>query len=240
MTKSRFMGKRINQPFSSERKARVAESMQGAVRAGIEPLESRTLLSTTSLLPTADSFVRNHAFRPTNYGDSPILGVKSALSGDSRTSFLKFDISNIGLGVASAKLQLTAGLQNGSNAASVTGVFPVEDTSWIEGDGQFAFRNRTDGGFDLNRHITGHGDGYDRDNDPEGELTWNNQPAAALLPVDTVTVDSELLRTYTLDLTTYVLAARALGQDTITLALKNPIATDSFTRVLSREFPGGA
>src|SRR5678815_4903623 len=66
-----------------------------AARAAVEALESRVCLS-AALLPIADTFVRNHEFRGTNFGASPVLGVKTAISGDARTAFLKFDLAVIG------------------------------------------------------------------------------------------------------------------------------------------------
>lgn len=214
------------------------ESVRLAAAAGVEALESRMLLSTT-LIPTEDTFVRNNAFRNTNYGQSPLLGVKSASSGDSRTAFLKFDLAGIDPEVAVATLRVGASLQNAESGPTVVGIFGVQDTAWVEGNGQWAFRDRTADPLDTSRRITGHGDGYDRDNRPSGEMTWNNQPASNSAPIDTVTIDSDLLRTYSFDVTTYVREALAEGKEAISLALKNPDPADDFSRVLSREFSGG-
>ncbi len=212
--------------------------MRRAARVGVEALEPRVVLSAT-LTPTADTFARNHEYRSTNFGASPVLGVKTASSGDARTAFLRFDIGDVGANVVSATLRLTASLQNPEGGPAVTGAFGVEDVDWIEGDGQWAYRDRSNGALDTTRRITGHGDGYDRDATPAGEMTWNNQPASDTVPIDTISVGTDLARTYDLDVTSYVLAARRAGERQLSLALKNPQATDFFTRILSREFPDG-
>ncbi len=215
------------------------DAVAAAASAGVvEMLESRVLLSTT-LDASADTFVRNNEFRTTNYGASPILGVKSASSGDARTGFLTFDVGAIGENVTGATLYVTASLQNPTGGPSTLGVFGVEDTDWVEGNGQWAYRDRSDAPLDTSRRITGHGNGYDRDNAPDDEMTWANQPASDNVAIDTVAVDTDLMRTYALDVTSYVVAARAAGEDQISLALKNPQPGEFFTRVLSREFPGG-
>ena len=212
--------------------------LTSAVAAAIEPLESRICLS-AALLPTGDTFVRNHEYRSTNLGASPILGVKTPSSGDARTTFLKFDLAGVGANIATATLRVTASLQNPEGGPVVTGAFGVEDTDWVEGNGQWAYRDRTSQTLDTSRRITGHGDGYDRDGLPDGEMTWNNQPASDTVPIDTIAVGSDLMRTYEFDLTGYVLAARRGGDREVSVALKNPQPTDFFTRVLSGEFPGG-
>jgi len=204
----------------------------------VEPLENRICLS-AALLPTADTFVRNHEYRTTNFGASPVLGVKTGSSGDSRTAFLNFDLAGVGSSIATATLRVTASLQNPEGSAAVTGAFGVEDTDWVEGDGQWAYRDRTSQTLDTSRRITGHGDGYDRDGTPGDEMTWNNQPASDAAPIDTISVGGDLMRTYEFDVTPYVQAARRAGDRQVSLALKNPQATDFFTRVLSGEFPGG-
>jgi len=220
-----------NQPFQSSglsatsrnRKSGSAPAARAALRraarASIESLESRTLLSAT-LTPTADAFVRDHNYTLTNFGASPLLFVKTATSGDDRTAYLKFDLTGI-TSLNNATLQLSGALESPQTPATDVGIFPVADSSWVEGDGTI-----------VNRA----GDGFDTDNSPAGEITWNNAPALAGSAIATATVSRDSFQTYSFDVTSYLQQQITAGNTIVTLALKNTQPTYyGATEFLSRE-----
>lgn len=195
--------------------------VRSAARAWVESLEGRTLLSDV-LNPVADTFVRNHVFALTDFGHAPLLMVKNANSGDSRISFLKFDLSGVS-SIGHAVLQFTAKLQNSLATPVDTGVYGVTDTSWVEGDG------------DIVNNI---GDGFDTDNVPAGEMTWNNQPIIDSTAISVQTINRDSFQTYSFDVTSYLQAEMNAGQTTVSLALQNLEASPEFVQILSRESSG--
>ena len=78
-----------------KRSARQRAAVRTAARTCVETLEGRVLLSST-VVPIADSFTRDHDYILTNFGASPLLIVKQATSGDNRIAYLKFDLSGAG------------------------------------------------------------------------------------------------------------------------------------------------
>src|SRR6185437_4537524 len=172
---------------SSARPKHGKRAVRRAAHQFVELLESRTLL-TSVISPVADTFVRDHDFALTNFGASPLLIVKQAQTGDTRVTFLKFDLSGITT-VGNAVLQLTGKLGNQLASPVNTGVFGVSDSSWVEGDGSIVNLN---------------GDGFDTDNSPGGEMTWNNQPAVSTGALATVNVNRDTYQTYQWDVSSYL------------------------------------
>jgi hypothetical protein len=108
---------------------------------------------TTIRYAQADAYVRKG--NPTsNYGNATSLMVRNENgNGNDREAYFRFDLSGLSGTVSSAKLQLTP-VSVGSGAASTT--FRIELVavdSWVEGNGG-------------------------ADNNPTGEITWNNRPPA--------------------------------------------------------------
>ncbi len=181
-----------------------ARRVHRATAAVVELLEQRALLSTV-LTPVADSFVRGGAYQNTNFGASPLLFVKTPGSGDFRTAYLKFDLSNAGT-IHSAILHLSGSLLNPLATSVTTGVFPVSDTTWIAGNGAVADPI---------------GDGFDTSNNPPGELTWNNRPTIGPTALNTATITRDSYQSYNLDITSYIQAQQG---PLVSLALEDTVA----------------
>ena len=90
-----------------------------AVRAVSEALEGRTLLSSTTLSPTDDAFVRDGTYATTNFASSTTLEVKYDASSYDRESYLKFNTASLPA-VVSAHLRLY-GHENSVAAITVKG-----------------------------------------------------------------------------------------------------------------------
>ncbi|MEO6329223.1 MAG: DNRLRE domain-containing protein, partial [Ginsengibacter sp.] len=91
-------------------------------------------LSTVTISPLADSYVRDGSSSATNYGSDASLMVRgSSTIGSSRFAYLKFPLSaSIDVNkVSSAKLRLY-GLNTESTASIPLTLFGVEDDSWTE------------------------------------------------------------------------------------------------------------
>src|SRR5438105_9300917 len=158
--------------------ARPTGAAQAVCMVGVEPLEGRVFLSVDVLTPVADSFVRDPEFNQTNFGASPFLYVKTAGSGDNRFAYLKFDVSNWSSAqIGNATLYLTGALQTPTTPAITTAVWPVADSSWVEGNGTIAIHSRNGGSSGSQLTGTAPGDGFDTDNSPAGEINWDNAPA---------------------------------------------------------------
>ncbi len=207
---------------SAKRQSSKSHNLRRAALAAIEWLEGRRLLSTT-LSPTADTFVRNNNYALTNFGASPTLFVKNATSGDSRVAFLKFDLSHLTT-LNSAVLKLSGSLLNSLATPVDTGVYAVADTSWIEGSGTI---------------VDSIGDGFDTSNNPPGEMTWNNQPTADATPIATATISRDSYQTYGFDVTKYLQQQFNAGATSVTLALKNVEPTEQETAFISRDSSAG-
>jgi len=208
--------------------------------ARIEPLEGRVLLSVNVLTPVADSFVRDPEFNQANFGASPFLYVKTAGSGDSRVAYLKFDVSNwTSAQIGNATLYLTGALQTPTTPPITTAVWPVADSSWVEGNGTIAIHSRNGGSSGSQLTGTSPGDGFDTDNSPAGEIDWDNAPAITGGPIASARVDRETFQTYAFDLTAYIKGQRDAGQNLISVAIRNTDATAHAIRFLSSEFNAG-
>ena len=203
-------------------------STPGRLRAAaftvVESLEGRVFLSTT-LTPIADTFVRNHNYALTNYGASPLLLVKNAASGDTRISFIKFDLTGVTT-ISSATLELSAALQNRTATPVDAGIYAVADSTWVEGSGTIA---------------DGVGDGFDvpASGTTPFPLTWNNQPTIAATPLATATVTRDTYQTYSFDLTSYLQSEMSAGVTQVSLAVQNLEPTQEDTNILSRENTAG-
>jgi len=91
----------------------------------------KSATSHQTLLPLADPFVRNGNYAAKNYGSDTSLIVKgTAISGNSRISYLKFSLSGIS-NVTSAKLRLYG--RNTENTSGINlSVYGVNADSWAE------------------------------------------------------------------------------------------------------------
>lgn len=216
-----------------------AARADAAPRSGMEPLEKRVLMSVDVLSPVADAFVRDPDHNQTNFGASEFLYVKTAGSGDSRIAYLKFDVSNFDpTAVGNATLYLAGAVQTPTTPAIPVAVYPVADSSWVEGNGNIAIR--TPGGGAGGSQLTGTatGDGFDRDNDPANEIDWDNRPAIVGPPLAAANISRETFQTYAFDLTGYIRQQREFGNNLVTVAIQGAQPTAHVVRFLSREFDG--
>jgi uncharacterized delta-60 repeat protein len=233
---SRRRAVRIVSAHPSERRAGAAGGARTLPRAGVEVLEDRVFLSADVLPPAADTFVRDPSFNRTNFGDSPFLYVKTAGSGDSRVAYLKFDVGNWSSAqIGSATLYLAGALQTPTTPTIPVAVYPVADSSWVEGNGTIAVRNPSGGSGGSQLTGTSAGDGYDTDNSPAGEMVWDNRPAITGGPIAQVDVSRDSFQTYAFDMTGYIRQQRDAGQSLITVAVSGPQETAHSVRFLSRE-----
>ncbi len=69
----------------------------------------------------------------------------------------------------------------------------------------------------------------------ESGITFNNAPAAGPTPLASTTITGTSPATYTLDVTAYVKAQKAAGNNIISFVLKNPLASNSAVIFNSRE-----
>jgi uncharacterized delta-60 repeat protein len=200
--------------------------LRDAVAASIEQLESRTLL-TTVLADTADTYVRNNSYANVNFGAAPYLIVKNPNGGDARAALVEFDLSSVGT-ISSGILRATASLEFPEATPYTMSVFPVTQTSWVEGDGTVNSRN---------------GNGTDTDNSPPGELTWNNGGAiinAALSSpaLASTTINRYGMQTYSWDLTGYLQQQKQAGQNVVSFLFYTQEQGALWTKILSRESGG--
>jgi glucose/arabinose dehydrogenase len=85
-----------------------------------------------TLVPIADSFVRDGSYANTNFGTTNPLNTKlNAAVGYNRWVYLKFDLSSVS-SFATATLQMRGALGDTSGTNVPTAVYPVSDTSWTE------------------------------------------------------------------------------------------------------------
>jgi hypothetical protein len=83
------------------------------------------------LPPVADAFVRNGSYAAKNYGGDPSLDVKTATtSGYTRSSYLKFSLSNVS-SISSAKLRIY-GLNSDNTTTVSVSAYGVNTDSWTE------------------------------------------------------------------------------------------------------------
>ena len=205
----------------------------------VEPLEGRILLAVDILSAVADSFVRSADFEPINFGASEFLYVKTAGSGNSRIAYFKFDVGNLApADIGNATLYLAGALQTPTTGPITVAAFPVADSTWVEGDGDIAVRTLSGGGGGTGLTSTAIGDGYDSDNDPAGEITWNNRPAIVGPPLSQVDITRDTFQTYALDLTGYIRQQREFGNSLVTVAIQSTLPTAHQVRFLSSEFDG--
>ena len=227
-------------PVSRSTRDAVVSRRDDAARGTLaEPLETRVFLNADVLTPVADSFARDPTFNQTNFGASSYLYVKTAGSGDSRIAYLKFDVSDWSAGqVGNATLYLAGALQTPTTPAQNIGVFPVADSGWVEGNGTVAVRSRTGGTSASQLTGTALGAGFDTDNSPAGELTWDNRPTITGGPLSSARVERESFHTYAFDLTGYIQQQRQAGNGLVTVAVQSMEPTAHLARFISRDFSG--
>jgi chitinase len=131
------------------------------ILASVEHLEARTMLSTLTVGPVADTYVRGGTFASTNFGRDTTLAVANQTSATyDRESYLRFDLKGVTTPVTKATLQLVPSSLSGDLAATSYRITLVSDTgdNWVEGNGG-------------------------TDNNPTGELIWSNRPAVGTATV---------------------------------------------------------
>lgn len=178
-----------------------AKAIQSAIRAAVESLEDRRLLTVTTTLNTwqhgYDAFVRDQLSGGEygNYGNNATLEVKTDIAGYNRWTYLHFDLDGIGSTITSASLKLTGNL---SGAASETiGAYGLSDptASWNE-------------------------------NDPNG-IDWGNKPALASSATSTAVVNTTTDAEYTWNVKPLIESALTNGRDYVTIALKRSVSGNS-------------
>jgi uncharacterized delta-60 repeat protein len=192
---------------------------RGAHRRPVEPLERRTLLSTT-LDAVADADVQTLAADASvanaNFGADETLRVRRS-DGETFETFLTFDISRLA-GVGHAMLKMTGGQVGTPGEAVLVGAFPTDGAGFVEGDGV-------------------HGAVLDIGGNPFGELTWNNRPGSAGGAFFTSIVSG--VGDYYWNLTDFVRGEKNAGKTTVTLALKHTGGGTGQVAFGSRDGSGG-
>lgn len=147
-----------------------------------------------TLTPVADAYVRDGT-ATTNFGNDTTLLAKLDGGGYTRWSYLKFDISGLPGSVTSGKLRLTVNTSP-TNATPVA-VYSSANINWIEGNGG-------------------------TDNNPTGELVWNNKPATggSALATMTVPAGAAIGTVIEWDITTYIQQQKTAGAGAVTLVLQ--------------------
>lgn len=99
----------------------------------LQPLEQRTLLSTTTTLePIADAYVRSDTHATTNFGAETNLVAKTSASANlSRNTYLKFDLSST-TSVSSATLRLYGNLSDPITENLTLAAYQAGNTTWVE------------------------------------------------------------------------------------------------------------
>jgi hypothetical protein len=88
--------------------------------------------ASTTISSSVTSYVRNGSFAGQNFGTSNDLVVKkSATSGNTRETYLRFDLSSIST-ITTAKLRLNGRLSDTSNASVLTRIYSATNTTWSE------------------------------------------------------------------------------------------------------------
>lgn len=188
-------------------------------RHPVEPLERRTLMATT-LPAVADADVQDLASDPNtlnaNFGADPLLRVQRSDTERFET-FVTFDLTDIEA-VTQATLQMTGGLADGGGGEAVlVGAFPA-DGAFVEGNGT-------------------HGGPLDTDNNPSGEIRFNNRPGSGGGAMFTAIVTDR--GDYYWDVADYVAAERAAGKTSVTFGLRYTSGGGSLVTFASREGSGG-
>ena len=206
----------------SSRDARPAPGPRQAAQAGrrpVEPLERRTLLSTT-LTAVADADVQNLTSDPNsvnaNFGADELLRVRRT-DGERLETFVTFDLTEIET-VGDAVLKMTGGQTGTPGEAVLVGAFPA-DGGFVEGNG-------TRGG------------PLDVDNNPAGEIRFANRPGSGgggAIFAAIVTDRGD----YFWNVTEYVRGEKAAGKTSVTIGLRHTSGGTSEVTFGSREGGGG-
>lgn len=149
-----------NMPYALRRRGRrsitSAQAVRAAAKAAVEPLEGRTLLS-SSIGPQADAYVLSSDADPsatnTNFGNAGQLRVQAG-PGIGAQSFLRFSIDSLS-GVSKAMLRLHGGV----SAETSVGVWRLSDT-WSEDQVTNTDQPSVIGGAVDSAHVAGTGDYY--------------------------------------------------------------------------------
>jgi uncharacterized delta-60 repeat protein len=188
------------------------------VRRPVEALERRTLLSTT-LPAVADADVQNLASDPNtlnaNFGADELLRVRR-IDGETLETFVTFDLRQVEA-VVRAELKMTGGQVGTPGEAVLVGAFPA-DGPFVEGNGT-------------------HGGGLDTDNNPSGEIRFNNRPGSSGGSMFTSIVTTR--GDYFWNVTDYVAAEKAAGKEFVSIGLRFTSGGTNLVTFGSREGSGG-
>jgi hypothetical protein len=98
----------------------------------VQKISYKAPTTTTTLRAAADAYVRDGSTNAgKNFGGLSTLEVKKSTTGFNRTSYLRFDLSNIA-SIGSAKLRLWGRLDNAEAKNVVVEVDAVDSTTWGE------------------------------------------------------------------------------------------------------------
>jgi hypothetical protein len=143
------------------------------------------------LTASSAGYVRDGAYANTDLSSDPTLVVRKGPAGQSRETFLTFDLSRITRPIHSAKLRLVGRLSQSDTKGVSVRAYAVTATP------------------------------------PKGALKWNNRPQSSASAFAAATISGTTRRTYEWDLTAFLLAQKAAGKRTVTVALKGASATDA-------------
>jgi hypothetical protein len=88
---------------------------------------------TSTIVPSADAFVRSGIYETINYGSAQALVVSNASGDYTRRSYLKFDLDALDGRISSAKLVINAAVVDNAGSSKEHQIFAVDDDSWLEG-----------------------------------------------------------------------------------------------------------
>ena len=184
--------------------ARGTSQLRAAARVVVEQLETRAMLS-ASLNPIADADVEistaDANVANANFGADNELRV-SADATDTKEAFLTFDISTV-TSVGAATIDLGGGSRDLLVSPQNVSVFAGNSTTWVEGNGlQPTVANPS-----LNL-----------DDNPLGEIRWNNRTGSVGASLDTVQID--VAQVYSWDVTSYLQAQKAAGATSVSFVFR--------------------
>lgn len=197
--------------------------MSRLIRAAVESLEPRVVFN-SALVAIADADTErsdtDSNVANANFGADPELRVELDLA-VRKEIFVKFDISSV-TSVGSAAVQMTGGTADILAGTSNVSIFAGNDTNWVEGNG-------------VQPSLAS--PGYNLDDNPVGEIRYNNRPGSTGASLDTQVVG--ISQVYTWNVTSFLQAQKAAGATVIGLVFRGTGGTGKST-FQSKEVGGGA
>jgi len=115
-----------------------------------KPYLKLTTYTSSSIIPEADSYVRNGSAADSNFGSETSLYVKNSVGTDdglSRESYLKFDLGSISGNIVTARFHIYGAVQDGTADLKL---YAVDNDAWIEsGNDGIKWNNKPDKGGEL-------------------------------------------------------------------------------------------